>query len=1184
MPFLEHLEELRQRLVRTLLALVAGFLVGYWAVQRFQVVNLLKAPIAPYLTVTSGKLVVTSPTEAVMITLKLALIVGLVIVSPYIIYQIWGFLSPALYSKEKRLVVPALLAGTVMFVAGSAFGFMVLLPQSLPILFSFQSEGLENLITFQEYFSFVVQLVLAMGLSFEIPLVIMLLTALGIVDPGGLNRFRRFAIVLSATAGAILSPGTDVLSMVLMTVPILLLYELGFVGSWLIHRRRSARAAAAAAILCLALLTPGALRGQQPTPIPRRTKPAAGQPRDTTHADSVRADSLRPRPGQAVDTATARRLGLPTAPRRIFAPDDSVVTDLLGRRGYQSTRFRSDSATVFADERRLHLRGEASTKRGETTLEADSIAYQESDCLLRATGDPALFDKETVLTGFGGIRYNTCIRRGVVSDALTSFKQGSTDWFLRGNLAQDSSAARLYASEGEITSCDLPEPHYHFSAKEVKWISKTVMVARPAVLYIRDVPVLWLPFVFQDARTGRRSGILIPRFGLNDIVRQNPGYNRQITNIGYYWAPSRYLDVTAKLDWYSNRYVEYGGAMEYRWVDRFLHGAIGYNRTVESGGRRSTNIRWDHQQNFDLSTSLNVSFNYTSSGFVQRRNAIDPLQSTQQILSAANFSKRFVWGTVALGGNRRQNLSDQSVSMQLPSLSVSPKPIDIGRDVTWSPGLSVTNNLENHFPVTPSPVVVLPGGGIDTLSTTRNSRTTTVGFQTPIRFGGFNWQNSLNYNDRKDEGPKVIGGIRVPDPTTPDPTDSITVSQFTNADFESAIDWQTGINLPTVLRSTWKLQPTVGIVNSTSQAAFMVRNRNTGGQWVRQGKRFNFALAASPTFFGFFPGFGPIQRIRHSISPSISWSYSPAASIDQAFARAIARPGETLKLRSDPSQLLSIGLSQNFEGKSVRRLMEDTSLTSGSEADNAKRFRILGIQTSPLQYDFEQAKLPGKTGWRTKSMTNQFQSDLLPGFNLSLTHDLWNGDVGSDTSHFSPFLQSVTASFAISGGTVKSVLGLFGLGGKRDSTGSKEPPPPSYIASQNRFGRPPTFFGAGADQTVGVGTNHRFTANFNYSLSRQRPLRNPPPNTIAPKTQQSLGFSTAFAPTAFWSVSWSTQYNITDRKFESQVVRLERVLHEWRAGFNFLRNPNGNFAFYFSVYLSDLPDIKFDYNQTSIER
>jgi hypothetical protein len=106
-----------------------------------------------------------------------------------------------------------------------------------------------------------------------------------------------------------------------------------------------------------------------------------------------------------------------------------------------------------------------------------------------------------------------------------------------------------------------------------------------------------------------------------------------------------------------------------------------------------------------------------------------------------------------------------------------------------------------------------------------------------------------------------------------------------------------------------------------------------------------------------------------------------------------------------------------------------------------------------------------------------------------------------------------------------------------------------------------------------------FSANFNYTLSRTRPV----PGVVG-SDQQNLGFSTSFSPTPFWSLSWSSQFNITDSKFESQVVRLERELHEWRAGFNFVRNANGNFAFYFSIYLTDLPDLKFDYNQTTFEQ
>ena len=214
------------------------------------------------------------------------------------------------------------------------------------------------------------------------------------------------------------------------------------------------------------------------------------------------------------------------------------------------------------------------------------------------------------------IRYDTCRRRGVVEDALTNFTEGSTVWFLRGNVAQDSSSSRIYAGSADITSCDLPTPHYHFSAGEVKWISRNVLVARPVVLYVRDVPILWLPFIFQDVRPGRRSGILVPQIGLNDLVRPTRSYNRQITNIGYYWAPNDYMDVTARLDWFANRYVQYGVAGQYRWLNRFMSGSASVNEQRQVDGASAMTLRWDHRQEFNLSTSLNLSFNYASNNAV----------------------------------------------------------------------------------------------------------------------------------------------------------------------------------------------------------------------------------------------------------------------------------------------------------------------------------------------------------------------------------------------------------------------------------------------------------------------------------------------------------------------------------------------------------------------------------------
>src|SRR5918997_6959975 len=140
MPFLDHLEELRSRILRSLAAVIVGCAIGLWAVQRFQLVSLLKVPIAPYLV--DGKLVVTSPTEPVMIVFKLGFLVGLVLASPVILWQLWAFLAPALYEREKKALVPSLFIGLLLFLTGAVLAFLYVVPQALRVLFSFQSEAI----------------------------------------------------------------------------------------------------------------------------------------------------------------------------------------------------------------------------------------------------------------------------------------------------------------------------------------------------------------------------------------------------------------------------------------------------------------------------------------------------------------------------------------------------------------------------------------------------------------------------------------------------------------------------------------------------------------------------------------------------------------------------------------------------------------------------------------------------------------------------------------------------------------------------------------------------------------------------------------------------------------------------------------------------------------------------------
>ncbi len=1167
MPFLDHLEELRSRLVKAVVALVAGVGTGIWLVTQFRLVDVLQAPIVPLLE--GRHLVIHSPTEPFMIVLQLGFIAGLILVSPILVWQLWAFLAPALYEREKRALVPALFVGLALFVAGAVLSFIYIVPSALKVLLGFQPGTFELLITYREYFGFVLQVVLAMGISAELPLVMVLLAVLGIVTPAMLNRFRRFAVVLSFAGGAVLSPGTDAFSMLMMSIPLLILYEVGFFGAWIVHRRRL-RSAGAAVLVLIGLGLPGQADAQRPVPRPPPRPTNQQDPRQQNPADTG-LRNVAP-----LDTASARRLGIPTGPKASFAPNDSVVDELLELEGYDITRYRSDTARVEAVDKNVKLNGNAMTERSGSTLEARQIHYQEGNCRFEAEGEPHLFQQGTVVVG-RQVQFNTCEERGLVQDGQTSFPQQGANWIIRGNIAMDSSTSRIYARAQEITSCDLPDSHYHFAAKELKWVNGSVMVARPAVLYIRDVPIAWIPFLFQDTKRGRRSGILVPEFGFNDIVRPSRAYNRTVRNIGYYWAPNDYVDVLGRFDWFSNRYIELGFEGQYRWIDKFARGAVSFSKSSEIGsgsGNSNTRIVWNHNQSFSVTTKLNVSLDYSTNSSIIRRNSIDPRLTTQQIRSSANLNRQYKWGNVAIGWTRSQNVTDGSGTRTEPSLSISPKPLDFGPNITWSPTLSLDRNVAFRRPLTPILVPRGLGGRVDTLRVTGESRVSNFRMDTPLRIGGFQWQNRVSLIDADSTGLSE-DLVKLPNEDTPDPTDSISVRRVRGGGFGSEFDWDTGINLPIVFRTSWKVTPSVNITNIAA-GPFAVRNGRTDGQFVRQGKRLQFGMSVSPTFYGFFPGVGPLAKIRHTISPSISYAYSPAADVPIEFARAITPVGQPLVLRSIPSQNINLSLNQNFEGKSKRPAGDTTDLA-------VKKIRILSISTGGISYDFEKAKLPGRTGWGSDQLTNSLLSDLVPGLNLSLTHDLFIGQFDRKGARFSPFLSGVTTSFSLTEGTFKSIGRLLGMTTEPD----KEPAAPrtpgapqSQFQGQSNFGgiddlRRGTGFASNQNYARG---QKGFNANVNLTIARTRP-----DSTFQEPNRSNVSLNTSFAPTQFWQVSWNTQYDIGNKKFESQQLNLTRDLHDWRATFSFVRSPNGNFQFSFLVTLIDLPDIKFDYRQNTIQ-
>jgi sec-independent protein translocase protein TatC len=236
MPFLDHLEELRWRIIWSLAALIVGVAVAFVLVYRFDLLTWIQGPILPFLH--GHKLVYTHPGDGFSILLQTSIMTGIVIALPVVIWQVYAFLSPALHRHEKRIAIPVILGAVVLFVVGAAMAWYFVLPMTLRFLFSLGDKNFDQMITVSEYFGFVSSMVLAMGAVFELPIAILLLSAFGLVTPTFLAKFRRHALLGSYIVAAIITPGDLFITSLALMAPLYLLYELSIVLSYLVVRRK----------------------------------------------------------------------------------------------------------------------------------------------------------------------------------------------------------------------------------------------------------------------------------------------------------------------------------------------------------------------------------------------------------------------------------------------------------------------------------------------------------------------------------------------------------------------------------------------------------------------------------------------------------------------------------------------------------------------------------------------------------------------------------------------------------------------------------------------------------------------------------------------------------------------------------------------------------------------------------
>jgi sec-independent protein translocase protein TatC len=235
MSFLEHLDELRRRIIYALIAVGVGFAVAFAFIDR--IFGFIMLPMKQMLPA-GQKLIYIEPTEAFMLNIWIGLMAGLLIASPFVFAQLWLFIAPGLYSHEKKLAIPFVLMSTVLFAAGTIFGHYVVFPIVWKFFVSYQNEYMEFAPRVETAFSLYLRLVLAMGLTFELPTIVLFLARMGMITPRFMIKHFKFAIVLIAIAAAILSPDGGGVGMFAMGGPVILLYIVSIGLAWMFGKKR----------------------------------------------------------------------------------------------------------------------------------------------------------------------------------------------------------------------------------------------------------------------------------------------------------------------------------------------------------------------------------------------------------------------------------------------------------------------------------------------------------------------------------------------------------------------------------------------------------------------------------------------------------------------------------------------------------------------------------------------------------------------------------------------------------------------------------------------------------------------------------------------------------------------------------------------------------------------------------
>jgi len=972
------------------------------------------------------------------------------------------------------------------------------------------------------------------------------------------------------------------------------------------------------------------IRPPRPQIQPRR------EVRDTTHRDSAAV---------AADSAMAARLRL--------SPPDSITQALLRRPGYTVTRYEGDTVTFDAKNDMFRILSAVSKRaivqRGDSqTVFADTgVFFNQRTKVATAIGQTIIMHDPTSgqadVVGRGRLEYSLNEHAATITNPQFTANTGEI-WVISAQKGKailgDSAAGRtsaFYGLAGELTSCTDSVPDYHFEFNEIKRSGANTLVARPAVLYIKDIPVMWLPFLFSDMRPGRHSGILTPRFGISDIIRTSPSYRRNVENLGYFWSINDYMDASAWMDWRSSAgmtqgdpgWTKFSGEWRYKWDDRFLSGSLASSYLMQRDGQTNLAITWGHTERFTKDRTFNSQVNYVTSTVVQRQTTFNPYSALASIHSQFTYGDKIGPATLQLGGTRDQHPGRAEVDQSIPTVSLNTGTLNLASWLQWTPNFSYAGSQILHSDQPGDfQYQYQPGanGALDSVLTRRDHYTSNASFDTPFRIFGYDLGNRFTISQESFDYPQKI--------TRVDAVTGATIGDFIYPTvYTTQVDWSPSFALPPLLRSLFNITPSVSLQNA-APGPFWGRTTLSNGEWVHQTKRPLFSVAAAPVVYGLLPGFGPFTRLRHTLQPTFSYGYAPRADVSADYYAAFGH-SKAHDFSGLQQNAFSFGLNQNLEAKV--RSPKDTN------PDAAEKIKLLSLTFSSVTYDIDRWHAAHKAirGLTTPTFTYTISSDLVPGFQFQSGFSLFSGDVQSDSAKFSPYMENLSATLQLAEGSnpFAVLTRLFGRAVPNDQRPSATPTPDQTAGQQgqdqymrqisnqpvagsgargtnfivppsqgwsasltfsSRHTRPPS--GSQANvvevdpasrcrQVAAAVQNDPFVyqncliqAQSQLSSTNQQPLtpalggatiyRNPPVT--------NLGGDVRFGLTQKWSMSWNTQYDFVKHEFAQHIVTLQRDLHDWRAVFAFTQSTNGNFAFSFFIALKAEPDLKLDYNKTTV--